>query len=97
LSDERERAIALLEATHQFPVLYHLSVITLSSDEVLSRVREALQEGLGQPLGDHGYETVPSRGGKYASHRFKVPCRRAEDVLAIYERLRQVDGVVTVM
>jgi len=50
-----------------------------------------------EPLADEAYQTVMSRGGRYSSHRFKVPCRAAEDVLALYARIKRVKGVVTVL
>jgi putative lipoic acid-binding regulatory protein len=95
--DDRGRALALLEATHQFPTEYPVSVISLNLEEVVADVRAAIEHGLPQPLPDQTYETVMSRGGRYSSHRFKVPCQGPEDVLALYERLRRVKGVVTVM
>jgi putative lipoic acid-binding regulatory protein len=95
--DETARAVALLEATHQFPVLYSVSVIAVSSDEVVAAVRAAVEHGLAEPIGEEDYQSVPSSGGKYASHRFKVPCQTPADVLALYRRVRQVKGVVTVL
>ena len=96
-AEERARAIALLEATHQFPVDYPVSIIALNVDTVVAEVRAAVEEGLAEPLGDEAYQTVMSRGGRYSSHRFRVPCRAAEDVLALYARIRRVKGVVTVL
>lgn len=95
--EERARALALLEATHKFPVDYAISVIALNVDAVVAQVRAAVEEGLASPLGDEAYQTVASRGGRYSSHRFRVPCRAAEDVLALYERVRRVKGVITVL
>lgn len=95
--ERRARAIALLEATHQFPVEYEVSIIALNVDPVVSEVRAAVEEGLPAPLPDEAYQTVPSRGGRYASHRFRVPCRAPEDVLALYARIRRVKGVITVL
>ena len=40
---------------------------------------------------------VRRRNGKYVSHRLKVPCASAEAVLALYARLRAVDGVITIL
>jgi putative lipoic acid-binding regulatory protein len=94
--DARTRALELLRATHQFPGEYHLSVITLSEEQVFQDLRAAVQDGLDQPI-DGAYERVPSRGGKYTSHRIKVPCASAEDVLALYARLSKVKGVVTML
>jgi putative lipoic acid-binding regulatory protein len=95
--DERERALALLEATHQFPVDYSVSIITLNVEVELTELRAAVEEGLDQPLGDEAYQTVNSGGGKYTSHRFIVRCQAAADVLALYARIRKVKGVVTVL
>jgi putative lipoic acid-binding regulatory protein len=95
--DERARAIALLEATHQFPVEYDVSVIARNEQEIVAAVRAAVEHGLPAPLADDAYQTVPSSGGKYSSHRFRVPCSGAEDVLALYARIRAVEGVITVL
>jgi putative lipoic acid-binding regulatory protein len=97
MEDERARALALLEATHQFPTEYHVSVITVTEDAVFVAIRAAVQQGLPAPLGDDAHQIVPSSGGKYSSHRFRVPVQRAEDVLELYARIRQVTGVVTVL
>lgn len=96
-NEERTRAIALLQATHQFPVEYAVSVIALNVDQVVAEVRAAVEYGMTGRLGDDAYETVMSRGGRYSSHRFRVPCHRAEDVLALYDRIRRVKGVITVL
>jgi putative lipoic acid-binding regulatory protein len=93
-AEEVARAVALLEANHRFPTSYPLSVIAVSGDEVAAAVRAAVEQGLPAPIADDDYQTVPSSGGKYASHRFRVPCNTAADVLALYQRLRQVKGVV---
>jgi putative lipoic acid-binding regulatory protein len=95
--DARIRALELLRATHQFPGEYHLSVITLSEDQVFLDLRAAVEDGLPAPLPEAAYELIPSRGGKYTSHRFKIPCGSAEDVLALYARLSRVKGVVTML
>ena len=94
---DRERAIALLAATHQFPVEYPVSVITINVDVVVAEVRAVVEQGLDNPLTDDAYDTVMSKGGRYSSHRFKVPCQAPEDVLALYDRLRRVKGVITVL
>lgn len=97
MDDERTRARELLEATHRFPVEYHLSVITHTEEVVFVALRAAVEEGLPGQLDQDAYQTVPSRGGKYTSHRFRVPCESADAVLALYERVRRVKGVVTVL
>jgi putative lipoic acid-binding regulatory protein len=95
--DDRARSIALLEATHTFPTQYPISIITLNVDTVVAEVRAAVEHGLDQPLPDDAYQTVMSKGGRYSSHRFEVPCQDAEAVLALYQRLRRITGVVTLL
>jgi putative lipoic acid-binding regulatory protein len=95
--DARARTLDLLKATHRFPGEYHLSVITVTEDQVFSDLRAAVEEGLPAPLAESKYERVPSKGGKYTSHRIQVPCDSAEDVLALYARLSKVRGVVTML
>ncbi len=95
--DARTRTLELLRAAHTFPGEYHLSVITVTGEQVSSDLRAAVEDGLPGPLADSAYELIPSRGGKYTSHRIKVPCASAEDVLALYARLSKVKGVVTML
>ena len=95
--DPRARAIALLEAAHKFPVEYDVSIVTVSEETVVAEVRAAVEFGLPEPLSPDAYETVVSGAGRYASHRFKVPVASAEEVLALYERLRGIAGVKSIL
>jgi len=96
-TEERARAIALLEANHAFPTEYSLSVIARNAEEVAARVVAAAFEGAAgeRPTGAH--ETLPSSGGKYVSHRLTIRCADAEHVLRVYARLRAIDGVLTIL
>ena len=94
---ERGRARALLEATHRFPVEYHLSVIALAADEVRANLRAAVDAGPAGAIGDEAYTSIPSAGGKYISHRFRVMCASADEVLDLYARVRAVTGVITML
>ena len=96
-TEERARAIALLEANHAFPTDYPLSVIARNADEVAARVVAAAFEDAAaqQPAGAH--QTLPSSGGKYVSHRLTIHCEDAEHVLRVYARLRAIDGVLTIL
>jgi len=95
--DPRARAIALLEATHRFPVDYSVSIITVTEETVVAEVRAAVEFGLEAPLPEDAYETILSAAGRYASHRFRVPVTNAEQVLALYERLRRIEGVKSIL
>lgn len=94
--EERARALELLKATHTFPGDYHLSVITTTGDEVFAAVRAAVEAG-GSAVPEDGYQQIPSSGGKYTSHRFRIACASATDVLDLYERVRLVEGVVSLL
>jgi len=95
--DPRARAIALLEAAHTFPVDYDVSVITVTEELVVTQVRAAVEHGLDQPLGADAYRTVLSGGGRYTSHRFTIRCSSPDAVLDLYERLRMIEGVKSIL
>jgi putative lipoic acid-binding regulatory protein len=48
-------------------------------------------------LAEAARETRSSSGGKYLSHRIRVPCTTAADVIRLYARIKRVQGVVTVL
>jgi putative lipoic acid-binding regulatory protein len=92
----RERAKALLEATHQFPCAYALTVIAFNRDGVQDAVREAARlEGEERPDVEH--EPRSSSGGRYLSHRLSVWVHHAEEVLELYARMKAIDGVVSIL
>jgi putative lipoic acid-binding regulatory protein len=95
--EARRRAIDLLEANHEFPGAFSFSVITRSDEAVEAAVLAAVAAEIGQPVGEGAHERHPSKQGKYVSHRLNVPCASAEAVLALYARLRAVDGVITIL
>ena len=94
---EHARAIALLEANHEFPTEYALSVIARNAEEVAARVVAAAFEAEAAALPAGAHETLPSSGGKYTSHRLKIRCEDAEHVLRVYARLRAIDGVLSIL
>lgn len=96
--DERARALALLEANHEFPTAYSLSVIALNAEEVAVRIAEAaFEDAVADALGAGAHERKPSAGGKYVSHRITVQVASAEHVLILYAKLRAIDGVKTIL
>ncbi len=97
MSDDEKRSLDLLEANHTFPGDYPITVIALNSDDVTAALVESVQEGLAEPLAEAARETRSSSGGKYLSHRLRVPCASAADVIRLYARIRRVQGVVTVL
>jgi len=95
--EARRRAIELLEANHDFPGDFTVSVIARNDDVVAEAVLAAARADLEAPLAADAHEAHPSSHGKYVSHRIKIPCASAEAVLVLYARLRAVDGVITIL
>ncbi len=91
-ADDPTRFRELLTATHVFPGSFPLSVITVNDDAAV----EALRAAIGDTPPD-GWITRQSSRGRYTSHRVLVHCESADDVLALYARVRLVRGVVTVL
>lgn len=96
-NDETARAIALLEATHEFPCDYPITIIVRNEPKIVAEVRASAEDTLPTPLPDSACEVVPSSGGKYASIRLRVPCEDAAAVLALYARVRRVTGVIQML
>jgi putative lipoic acid-binding regulatory protein len=97
LNDDEKRSLELLEANHSFPGEFPLIVIALNSEEVTVALVRSVEEGLPVPLPPDARETRLSSGGKYVSHRLRVPCAAAADVIRLYARVRAISGVVTVL
>src|SRR5690242_15299865 len=97
MDGDRDRALELLKATHQFPVEYHLPAITRHEEAVFAELRVAVEAGPQGVLPDDAYQRVPSSGAKYASHRFRVRCQSAEEVLELYARVKAVEGVLNIL
>jgi putative lipoic acid-binding regulatory protein len=95
----RARALALLEATHQFPCAYSVTIIAFNHETVTAAVRDAAYQAQahGEASGGGEYQSQESRAGKYRSHRIAVNVPDAASVLELYARLRAVEGVVTLL
>lgn len=96
------RALALLEATHQFPCAYSVTVIAFNQETVTAAIRLAAYHSQAESAAEGGeagaeYQSQESRAGKYRSHRIAVTVPDAPAVLALYARLRAVEGVVTLL
>lgn len=88
----RARSLALLEATHQFPCAYSLTVIAFNREVTTTEVKGAI-------AGDRSgveHRMIESSAGKYVSHRFSVQVAAAIEVLDLYARVRLVEGVVNI-
>lgn len=94
----RARALAVLEATHRFPCSYSVTVIALNQEDITAAIRVAVYGGEAEDAPEaSGYHSQESREGKYRSHRLAVEVPDAPSVLALYARLRIIEGVVTLL
>lgn len=92
--DPRERAIALLESQHAFPGVFEFRVV----------IRPAARTpALGAVLAVTGGASLvevterPSAQGNYVALRIRTRVAEATRVLDVYEVLRGVEGVLTVL
>ena len=92
--DARQRALALLEAQHAFPGAFEFRVV-IRPEGRAAALGALLAAASGGELLD--VTERPSSGGKYVSLRVKVHLEHAERVLDVYEVLRQVEHVITVL
>ena len=79
----------LLNSTHTFPCVYKIKAIGNVGESFEERVLAAVQSELGP---DERFEssarTTP--GGRHVSVTMDVPVKSAEQVRAIYRRIREV-------
>lgn len=93
--DRRVRAIALLEARHSFPGPFEFRIVTRPDGK--APVLAALVAVAGGAERLVGLTERSSAAGTYVSLRARVQVDRAEHVLDVYEVLKQVDQVVTIL
>lgn len=93
--DARQRALALLEAQHAFPGAFEFRVVIRPEGRAGALGALLAAAGGGEVLLD--VTERPSSAGKYVSLRVKVHLDQAEKVLDVYEVLRQVEHVITVL
>lgn len=90
-------ALEILEKHHDFPGPYMFKAIGYAADGFVEDVHKAAET----VLGDIDFETEvrvrPSSGGKYQSVTLDVDVDGAEQVLAVYDALRHVQGVITIV
>lgn len=93
--DARQRALALLEAQHAFPGAFEFRVVIRPEGRGAALAALLAAAGGSEVLLD--VTERPSSAGRYVSLRVKVRLERAEKVLDVYEVLREVEHVITVL
>ena len=82
----------LLESTHPFPGTYQIKAIGIVDDDFVGRVVEAATSELATPSElDHSVRITPN--GRHVSLTLEMNVQSADQVRAIYAKLRDVKGV----
>lgn len=92
--EERERVLGLLRSQHSFPGPYLFRVVIRPEDRerITAIVEGALPDGASLEVTEQ-----PSRHGAYVSLRCHTELPDAEAVVAVYDALRGIEGVLAVM
>jgi putative lipoic acid-binding regulatory protein len=88
--------LELLEATHVFPGQYVFKAIGRHNDDFIDGVVAAVRVELGCDF-DPPIALNPSSGGRHVAITIEPRVESAAQVLAIYQRLRGVDGLVLLL
>jgi putative lipoic acid-binding regulatory protein len=92
----REESIERLNQTHDFPQPVMVKAIGQNENEFETRVADAVCETLqldNQPI----YRTRLAKSGNHIAVTLEPVFQSAEEVLAVYEALRAIEGVVMLM
>lgn len=86
----------LLESTHSFPCEFRFKVIGSTDDHFIGRALAAviaeLEEGT-----EPAFTTRTTSGGRHVSVTIQQEMESAAQVLAVYARLRDLEGLVMLM
>ncbi len=93
---DRETSLELLNATHTFPCQFTLKVIGTSTDDFVDRCLVAVKS-VNLDSDEIPVTTRSTPNGKHTSITLLPTLASAEQVLAVYEQLRSVEGVVMTM
>ena len=89
-------AHALLESVHSFPGPYQFKVIGTASDDFVTRVVNAAGGHL-ENLDELVHRVRETPGGRHVAVTLELQLQSAAQVKAIYESLRQVEGIAMLL
>jgi len=95
--DSDQRALRLLEEHHQFPGPFMFKVIGFARGDWKAEVQRAAEAVLGPLPGDAIVRARPSSRGKYLAVTLEVEVAGARQVLDIYRRLKELEGLVALV
>ena len=89
---EARQEIDLLESTHLFPGTYQIKAIGSAADDFVGRVVSAACEQVAAPS-DVDYSLRTMKAGRHVGVTLNIAVQNPEQVLALYARLRRVEGL----
>ena len=92
----REESLNLLNETHDFPTHMMFKVIGKNVDGFCGRVVAAIRNTLELEMDPH-FRSRTTTGQRHISVTVEPEVQSAEQVLAVYDRLRCIEGVVMLL
>lgn len=89
-------SIELLQSRHSFPCHYTMKAIGSAEDNFTARVIFAARSEL-QLNEDPSFRIQSTKGGRHVSITLEPMFESAQQVLALYSRLSQLDGLVILL
>lgn len=86
----------LLESTHQFPGTYRIKAIGSTDNDFAGRVVAAAASELAAP-GEVDHSIRVTRGGRHMAVTLDLTVQSPAQVLAVYARLRQLEGLALLL
>lgn len=89
-------SIELLESTHEFPAAYTIKVIGHSDGRFVGRVVAAVRTVLDESI-ELPYSIRETAGGRHVAITLEPIIESAAQVLAVYERIYETDGLILLL
>ena len=86
----------LLESIHDFPCEFRFKVIGLANDHFVGRTLAAVCAVLDEGV-EPAFSTRTTSGGRHMSVTVEQKMESADQVLAVYANLRELEGLVMLM
>jgi putative lipoic acid-binding regulatory protein len=86
----------MLDATHRFPCKFTFKAIGRNEDEFAARVVAVIRETLAHDF-DPPHELRHTAGGRHVAVTVEPWIDSSEQALAVFARIRELSGLVTLM
>ena len=96
MTSSYEQSIELLNATHSFPTRVLVKVIGVNDPDLVVRVVAAIRMELAANE-DPPFSTRHTPSGRHVAISLEPHFETAEQVLAVYARVRKIEGIVLLM